>query len=212
MLRVFLATVVQQLKEKKPRMKKDDDNSTTLAPAPRRNLLALARTIRPDINLEKMQFWKPTNSNAQAEVRVFKRVPVLTADWEMKGVTRAMLDGECKVTVGATTLGALTTDDQRVYYALVQIWEEQGKPDGRVPFSRYRIAQILGRPINGDTFKAISASLKRLHATPFDWEYYYKHPETGKTLRIEAAALHILQDFRNFIVGDEGPDGREGGY
>ena len=39
-----------------------------------------------------------------------------------------------RVEVGYTQLGTLTTEEQKMLYVLIQLWEENGKPDAQVFF------------------------------------------------------------------------------
>ena len=70
--------------------------------------------MRAESNLEKWPaIWQPSKSRNQKALRVFER-EVASADGS-RMVSRAE--------VGYTHLGTLTTKDQRMYYALIHLWE-----------------------------------------------------------------------------------------
>ena len=114
------------------------------------------KKIWPERNLERWSFWQPAQSKAQKEELVFQRETV------ENGMTSIS-----KVEVRSVTKwGPLTTEDQKVYYALQKIWEEHGRPR-TIRFSLRRLARELGK-----TFKAngIRNSLNRLRFTSFVWK------------------------------------------
>src|SRR5205085_7106651 len=77
--------------------------------------LALQK-IRPELNLEKWPVWQPSKSKNAPRARTIRREV-------------ALADGSkvtAKVKIGFTDEGALTTEDQKTYYALIQHWEEHG--------------------------------------------------------------------------------------
>jgi len=70
--------------------------------------------VRAELNLEKWPaIWQPSKSRNQKALRVFER-EVASADGS-RMVSR--------VEVGYTHPGTLTTEDQRMYYALIHLWE-----------------------------------------------------------------------------------------
>ena len=75
--------------------------------------------IYPELNLEKWSIWQPTNSRTKPKAKILER------QIQLPGSSQVM----AKVKVGFTDLGVLTTEDQKVYYALIKMWEEDGRPE-----------------------------------------------------------------------------------
>lgn len=75
-----------------------------------------------------------------------------------------------------------TTTTLRVYYALLQLWEEQGKKtDGKVAFSSRQLAHLIGWKWAGkDTVERIQEHLEILRKTSIDWLYTFNAEEKGK--------------------------------
>src|SRR3954454_6569106 len=107
---------------KSPKPKKDQQPS-------------LPEIIRSERNIEKWSIWVPANSRTELKERVFERAVELPDGGKAIG----------RLTVAPTTKGNLTTEDQRVYYALVRIWEERGRPETFTPVSLRHIAKVLRR-------------------------------------------------------------------
>ena len=79
----------------------------------------MVEKIRSELNIEKWSIWHPTNSRKKPKVRVIAR------QIDLPNGNQAIT----KVKVGFTDLGVLTTDDQKVYYALIKMWEEDERPE-----------------------------------------------------------------------------------
>jgi hypothetical protein len=109
--------------------------------------------VRPELNIEKMQIWQPAKAKKKLDEIV---------------IERPNRDGlAAKVTITANSkYGALTTETQKVLYALYQISEEQGHPR-RFYFSRQKIARILKKPLGVRTQAIIDKCLKQLRFTAF---------------------------------------------
>src|SRR5690554_952348 len=87
-----------------------------------------ARTIeriRPELNLEKWSIWQPAKSQNALKTKIIER-EITLADGSRVNAT---------VRVAPTTEGALTTEDQKTYYALVKCWEENDRPEAVAFFS-----------------------------------------------------------------------------
>lgn len=108
--------------------------------------------IRPELNIEKFpSIWQP----ARARQKLNKIV-----------VERPLPNGLiAKVTVLANSeYGPLTTETQKVLYALYKISESQGY-QRRVTFSLSRIAKILNKTWGESTMKLINKALHQLRFT-----------------------------------------------
>ena len=145
-------------------------------------------TVRPDRNLEKWPLWEPSNSRHRAKERTLQR--------EIR-----LPDGSIalsKVVVGFTNHGVLSTEDQKICYALIKIWEEADKPNGSVSFSRQQLARVLKKSWGSKTNKCLSDSLLRLRFTPFSWERSYYDSRDAQTVeRIDTfnilSELHLMR-------------------
>jgi len=88
----------------------------------------------------------------------------------------ALPDGSrvtAEVEVGFTQRGALTTEDQRTYYALIKQWEESGRSNQQTYFSLRGLAKHLKKKWGTNSIEALTQSLARLYATPFFWKNAY---------------------------------------
>lgn len=155
--------------------------------------------VRPERNLEKWPIWEPSNSRHQMQERMLQR--------EIR-----LPDGNiavARVKVGYTNNGALTTEDQKTCYALFRIWDELGKPAGRIYFSRQQLARVLKKSWGSKTNKALTESLMRLRFTPFVWERSYFDSARQETVeRIDTfnivSELHLIRRVRGETTLAEG--------
>jgi len=144
---------------------------------------AAADIVRPDRNLEKWPIWEPSNSRHTPQARTIQR------EMRLPDGSKAI----ATVEVGFTNKGALTTEDQKTCYALIKYWENKGKPETPVSFSRQQLARILKRSWGSKANQALVASLMRLRFTPFTWERSYYDSATHETVeRIDT--FNILSD------------------
>src|SRR3984893_19379437 len=94
----------------------------------------LAEKIRSKLNSEKWPaIWQPAKSKNKPALRTMERE--VTGEDGSRMVSR--------VEVGYTQLGTLTTEDQKLLYVLIQLWEEAEKPDVQVFFSTRALARML---------------------------------------------------------------------
>src|SRR5262249_25480532 len=107
--------------------------------------------------------------------------------------------------------GNLTTEDQRVYYALVRIWEERGRPETFTPVSLRLIAKVLRRKWNAETGASIRASLTRLRMTGFIWEKTYEDGSKKNKLGL-LEPFNILADLKIIRREHDGHVTTEAGY
>src|SRR5712672_1472354 len=85
----------------------------------------LVEKIRSELNIEKWPaIWQPAKSKNKPALRVMER-EVSAADGS-RVVSR--------VEVGYTHLGTLSTEEQKMLYVLIKLWEDSGKPDTQVFF------------------------------------------------------------------------------
>lgn len=110
--------------------------------------------VRPELNLEKWPgIWQPARSNSKLNEIVLER--------------RAFDGGISKVEITANSkYGAMTTETQKVMYALFKISEIQGHPR-RIYFSSRKIAKILNKKWSVITAEIIETGLYQLRSTFF---------------------------------------------
>lgn len=153
----------------------------------------LSVTVRPELNLEKWPgIWTPSQSRTKAKLRILERKNTLD-------------NGNiifCRVTIDPSLqYGNLTTEDQKTWYALLQLWEKAGKPQVLV-FSLRELARTLGKSWSLKTYESLKKSLKRLSISTFSWENSYYDSKTKKTLEIEDS-FHIISELRLAKTSEE---------
>ncbi len=161
----------------------------------------LPEKIRPELNIEKWSIWQPANARTGLRERVFER-------------TIEMPDGgriTAKLTVAPTTKGNLTTEDQRVYYALVKLWEERGRSDSFTWFSLRRLATVLGRTWSLQTMESLRRSLMRLRMTGFIWEKSFEDGSSKSRLSV-LEPFNLLDDLKIVRRDNDGHVTKEAGY
>jgi hypothetical protein len=109
--------------------------------------------VRPELNFEKWPgIWQPIKSNSKLYEIVLERKTT---------------DSISKVEITANSkYGPLTTEAQKILYALYKISEERGHPR-RIFFSRRKIARILKKSWCKKTRETIEKALYQLRATLF---------------------------------------------
>lgn len=146
----------------KPRLKRKADGPVE-QPKPEK--------IRVELNIEKWPaIWRPSKSKKAQKVRILER------EFFCEGGRNL-----ARLEIGFTDVGTTTTEDQRMFYALIKLWEEKGKPNRPVYFSDRLLARILKK--NGwgtNVIEAMGASLQRLRTTPLRWTRSYHRNGTGR--------------------------------
>lgn len=164
-----------------------------------------ARKIRAELNLEKWPaIWQPSKSKNERALRVFER-------------EHTDMDGNAvvsRVEVGYTHLGTLTTEDQKMYYALIHHWEESGKPADRpVFFSDRLIARVLKKSWGTNVRDSIVKSLRKLRTIPIEWiNSYHQKTDEGKTVLRERTPFTILSQLKIVEKEIDGSVNRAVGY
>ena len=100
------------------------------------------------------------------------------------------------------TLGTLNTFDERVFYVLVELWQEQGKPN-ICYFSERDIQRRLKikHGINND--KAVRESLTRLRIVGVEWDGSFYHKEKRCSISI-SNPFTILSHLKMISTKNEG--------
>jgi hypothetical protein len=156
------------------------------------------RKIRAELNVEKWSIWRPAKSKTPPTPRKFFREDFLpNGDKVTRQVTVSVIDGE-----------TLTTEDQKTYYVLVEIWEANGRPNGQVPFSLSGIAKRLDKGWGTNSRDAITQSLKRLRGVLLTWENAYYNAESDETMEMldtvnTVSELKIFRKKKGEGINDE---------
>jgi hypothetical protein len=143
--------------------------------------------IRAELNIEKWPaLWRPACSKSKPTVRILERE---TKDRE-GNITNS------RVEVGFTHLGMLTTEEQKMFYALVKQWEDSGKPDSQVFFSDRLLQRLLKKKWGTNVIESITKALRKLRATPIEWTNAYRSKtEEGVVLK-HRRMFNILSELR----------------
>jgi hypothetical protein len=129
--------------------------------------------VRPELNLEKWCIWQPAKSQNKLNEIIIKRT-IVNPDGSRL---------EAKVEVSPNLrYGPPTTETQKVYYALIRLWEKVGKPK-RLYFSRRSLAKELGKDWGSAVNSLITLSLYQLATTLFIWTNSYYNNITKKTIQ-----------------------------
>lgn len=135
-----------------------------------------SQVIRPELNIERWPIWMPAQSHYKATARTFT------------DTKRQDNNSSVSSTVKVSPLaeyGNLTTEDEKVWYGLIKLWEDAGKPTELV-FSLRKLAEILDKKWGMDTLTSLKKSLHRLRATYFVWTNSYTiRDEKGKDRTLE---------------------------
>lgn len=148
----------------------------------------LAEKIRSELNIEKWPaLWQPAKSKNKPALRAMERE--VTAEDGSRMVSR--------VEVGYTQLGTLTTEEQKLLYVLIQMWEEAEKPDVQVFFSTRALARMLKKKGWGtNVIQSITKSLRKLRTIPIEWiNSYFDQTDRGAVV-VDRRPFSILGDLR----------------
>ncbi len=148
----------------------------------------MVEKIRSELNIEKWPaIWQPAKSKNKPALRSMERE--VTAEDGSRMVSR--------VEVGYTQLGTLSTEEQKLLYVLIKLWEDAGKPDVQVFFSTRGLARMLKK--NGwgtNVIQSITKSLRKLRTIPIEWiNSYFDRTETGAVV-VDRRPFSILGDLR----------------
>lgn len=157
--------------------------------------------IRPELNLEKWSVWQPSKSQNALRTKVLEREIVLPDGSRVNATVK----------IAPTTEGALTTEDQKTYYALVRYWEESNRSDAVTFFSMRRLAKLLKKRWGTDVINSLTQSLTRLRGTLFTWENSYFDNSTKETIEL-LDTFNIISDLKLVRRKKEGAVNKAVGY
>lgn len=157
--------------------------------------------IRPDLNLEKWSIWQPASSRNK-KTRVLRR--------EIENVEGDKMTA--KVTIGyVDQIGILTTEDQKTFYAFVQIWNEKGRSTEATYFSSRTLAKVQKKGWGTNVIDATSQSAFRLRGVPIFFSNAYYDSTKKETLE-SSGAFNILADLKIIKRSKDGHITKEEGY
>lgn len=135
----------------------------------------ISTVVRPELNLEKwFAIWTPAQSRSKPKLRVLEKKKIL-ADGSFT-MSKVEINPSLKY-------GNLTTEDQKVWYGLLLLWEQAGKPQVLV-FSLRELARVLGKSWSMKTYESLKKSLMRLRISTFSWIDSYYDSTTNQTLKL----------------------------
>jgi hypothetical protein len=147
----------------------------------------MADKIRSELNIEKWPaIWQPSKSKNRPALRAMER-EVTVDDTRIKS----------RVEVGYTQLGTLSTEEQKLLYVLIKLWEDDDKPDTQVFFSTRGLARMLKKKGWGtNVIQATTKSLRKLRTVPIEWiNSYHDRTKAGEVL-VDRRPFTILGDLR----------------
>ena len=143
--------------------------------------------IRSELNIEKWPaIWQPSKSKNRPALRTMER--------------EISLDGtriKSRVEVGYTQLGTLSTEEQKLLYVLIKLWEDEGKPEAQVFFSTRGLARMLKKKGWGtNVIEATTKSLRKLRTVPIEWINSYRDQTDSGGVLVDRRPFTILGDLR----------------
>lgn len=119
--------------------------------------------VRNDLNLEKNpSIFSLAKGRGKLKAKVIK--------WERK-INNTLI--ECEIIVSPSLEhGNLTTEDQKIMYGLIKLWEKKGRPEELI-FSLRELAEELNMSWSEWVYKALKKSLLRLRFSAFTWSQSY---------------------------------------
>lgn len=190
--------------------KKLEAETLSAEPRPKQKIISIAEKQRPEkirveLNVEKWPaLWRPAKSKGAPKVRTFERE--FSTDQGIRGTS--------KLEVGFTQFGTITTEDQKMFYALIRQWEESGKPSDRpVFFSDRLLARLLHKKGWGtNVIEAMTSSLRRLRTTPLRWiNSYHRNVGSGKSVE-EETLFNFLEQLKIVTRREHGHVTNQQGY
>src|SRR2546427_5037692 len=160
--------------------------------------------IRSELNIEKWPaIWQPSKSKNKPALRTMQR--------EMTGDDGSTIVS--RVEVGYTQLGTLSTEEQKMLYVLIKLWEDSGKPDTQVFFSSRGLARSLKKKGWGtNVIEAITKSLRKLRTIPIEWiNSYYDQTKQGAVV-VDRRPFTLLGDLRIVERREDGAVNSSLGY
>ena len=159
--------------------------------------------VRAELNIERWPgIWQPAKSKSRRQLRVLER-------------QLTMQDGSTmvsRVEISFNHLGTLTTEEQKMFYALLKQWEDSDRPDSQVFFSDRHLARILGKGWGTNVIDSLTKSLRKLRSVSLEWiNSYYDKTNEGNVLR-ERRPFTILGELKIIERSEHGAVNKAMGY
>lgn len=153
---------------------------------------AIAEIVRNDLNLEKSpSIFVPAQGRGEMKTREIR--------WERRISKDETILSKVRISP-SLDYGNLTTEDQKVLYALIKLWEDKNRPE-ILFFSLRDLAKTLGKSWSLKTYTSLKDSLLRLRGTLFVWTDSYCDGITNKYFR-ELKSFTILADLYIAEIGE----------
>jgi len=199
-LRLTSMSIIEKTKDLSPQANPLSDTAAAKAVV----RAGVVEKIRSELNIEKWPaIWQPAKSKNKPALRTMQRE--LIGEDSSKIISR--------VEVGYTQLGTLTTEEQKLLYVLIKLWEENGKPDVQVFFSTRSLARMLKKKGWGtNVIHAITKSLRKLRTIPIEWvNSYFDQTKDGAVI-VDRRPFTILGDLRVVERHQDGAVNSSQGY
>jgi hypothetical protein len=133
------------------------------------------RRVSVERTLDSWPLWVPADSRTKAVTRYIERKTNLPDG--TVGTSSVYVDA-------IPRFGLLTTEDQKVLYALLKLWEDAGRPE-ILYFSLRQLALTLKRSWGKQQREDLKRSLDRLASTSLTWDQAFYDSRTKKFLSVE---------------------------
>lgn len=133
------------------------------------------RVVRKELNFDFGQFFYPQEKRKIFETRYF------CSEIEAESGNKKLVEA---IVLPHPRLGTLTTFDERVFYVLIEMWSQQGKP-AKTYFSEREIVRRLGIKWGNNTAKAVDNALYRLRGIIIEWKgsFFSKKEQRYMTIK-----------------------------
>ena len=133
-----------------------------------------SRIVSRESNLDLGQFFYPDERSKRFEIRKLEsKVRDKQGNYQIT-----------KISINPNpTLGGLTTFDERVMYAFLELWKEQDQPD-KINFSVRELIKRLKITKSSTTLKAVKDSIIRLGSVFLEWESSFYLKKDDKYLEL----------------------------
>jgi hypothetical protein len=157
--------------------------------------------IRVELNVEKWPaIWQPAKSRNKPQLRIFER------ELNLEDGNRVT----ARLEVSFNHLGTLTTEERKMYCALIKVWEDEDKPTAQVFFSARQLARILGKGWGTNVIESTTKSLRKLRTISLEWVNAY-YDKTGRTFR-ERKPMNFLAELKIIEREEDGVVNAAKGY
>lgn len=146
---------------------------------------AITIIVRNDLNIEKSPIFVLSRSKKEMKVREI--------EWQRKISKDETILSKIRISPSLDH-GSLNTEDQKVLYALIKLWEGKGRPE-ILYFSLNELAKALEKSWSVKTYNSLRESLLRLRFTAFVWIKAYYDDATNDYYD-ELDSFTILSDLK----------------